>query len=433
MSISSSLNAGVAGLNVNSSKLATISDNIANSGTYGYKRADADFSSLVLTQRQGSYAAGGVRVTSYRQVESQGTLVSTANATDVAVGGRGMLPVTSIESVDSDDGSLPLMLTSTGSFDPDSNGYLVTKSGLALMGWPADADGTIPTQPRDSAAGLEPIVVNRNQFAASPTTEMAIGANLPAEATQAGAAGTPQEISVEYFDNTGASHTIIATFTPVIPLTGQSNTWALEVTDSAQAGAVIGQFDVIFDATTALGGSVFDVNPTGLGSYSDTTGALTVGAARGPIEITVGSPGSSSFLTQLSAEFAPVAITKNGAPVGNLDGVEIDKNGYVIATYDTGFTRRIYQIPLVDVPNLNGLNALDNQAFTVSSESGALYLWDAGDGPTGSVEGYSREESTTDIAAELTSLIQTQRAYSSNAKIIQTVDEMLQETTNIKR
>ena len=39
----------------------------------------------------------------------------------------------------------------------------------------------------------------------------------------------------------------------------------------------------------------------------------------------------------------------------------------------------------------------------------------------------------TDVAAELTNLIQTQRAYSSNAKVIQTVDEMLQETTNIKR
>ena len=49
------------------------------------------------------------------------------------------------------------------------------------------------------------------------------------------------------------------------------------------------------------------------------------------------------------------------------------------------------------------------------------------------IEGFAREQSTTDIANELTQLIQTQRAYSSNAKIIQTVDEMLQETTNLKR
>lgn len=62
-----------------------------------------------------------------------------------------------------------------------------------------------------------------------------------------------------------------------------------------------------------------------------------------------------------------------------------------------------------------------------------MFLWDAGDGPTGDVVGYALEESSTDVAGELTQLIQTQRAYSSNAKVIQTVDEMLQETTNIKR
>ena len=58
---------------------------------------------------------------------------------------------------------------------------------------------------------------------------------------------------------------------------------------------------------------------------------------------------------------------------------------------------------------------------------------DAGTGPVGVTLGFALEESTTDIASELTDLIQTQRAYSSNAKIIQTVDEVLQETTNLIR
>ena len=60
-------------------------------------------------------------------------------------------------------------------------------------------------------------------------------------------------------------------------------------------------------------------------------------------------------------------------------------------------------------------------------------MWDAGDGPWGEVICFAREESATDVAGELTELITTQRAYSSNAKVIQTVDEMLQETTNIIR
>ena len=85
------------------------------------------------------------------------------------------------------------------------------------------------------------------------------------------------------------------------------------------------------------------------------------------------------------------------------------------------------------MPNPNGLIALDNQTYKVSPDSGSFYLWDAGDGPTGAMVGYAREASNTDVAAELTDLIQTQRAYSSNAKVIQTVDEMLQETANLKR
>ena len=116
-----------------------------------------------------------------------------------------------------------------------------------------------------------------------------------------------------------------------------------------------------------------------------------------------------------------------------MTSVEVDENGYVHAYFDTGITRTIYQVPLVDLPNPNGLIALENQVYIPSPESGSYFLWNAADGPTGDIVSYAREESTTDVASELTNLIQTQRAYSSNAKVIQTVDEMLQETTNIKR
>jgi flagellar hook protein FlgE len=62
MTISSSLNAGVAGLTSNATRLAAISDNIANSGTYGYKRVQANFESMVISENGGRYSAGGVTV-----------------------------------------------------------------------------------------------------------------------------------------------------------------------------------------------------------------------------------------------------------------------------------------------------------------------------------------------------------------------------------
>ena len=86
MTISSSLSAGVAGLNANAYRLASISDNIANSGTYGYKRASTDFTSMVITSARGSgtYSAGGVRASTIRLIEERGDLVGTGNALDIA-------------------------------------------------------------------------------------------------------------------------------------------------------------------------------------------------------------------------------------------------------------------------------------------------------------------------------------------------------------
>lgn len=85
MTISSSLNAGVAGLAANASRLATISDNIANSATQGYKRVETEFSAMVTSGSSGTYTAGGVRTTTNRLVSENGALVSTNNPTDLAV------------------------------------------------------------------------------------------------------------------------------------------------------------------------------------------------------------------------------------------------------------------------------------------------------------------------------------------------------------
>ncbi len=433
MTLSSSMNAGISGLNVNASKLATISDNIANSKTFGYKRVDADFTAMTLSGRSGGYVAGGVRVASFRNISTQGSLITTANSMDIAIGGRGFLPVTPSSALADTSAALPLRLATTGSFRPDAEGVLTTNSGLVLMGWPADPDGTFPPFPRDSAAGLSPVNISHNQFAANPTTEIQLGINLPATATQAGGTGDPFDLSLEYFDNLGTTQTMTATFTPQVPALGQSNLWTMEITDLATGAAPIAEFTVQFDATTATGGSMLSVVPVYGGAYSAATGDLSVTFDRGPVNINIGTIGSNNRMTQLSSSFAPINLAKNGAPTGNVIGMEIDKNGIVSANYDSGFSKEIFRVPLIDVPNANALEALPNQTYSVTRSSGDMFLWDAGSGPTGETIGYAREESTTDIAGELTALIQTQRAYSSNAKIIQTVDEMLQETTNIKR
>ena len=240
---------------------------------------------------------------------------------------------------------------------------------------------------------------------------------------------------MEYFDNLGVSQSISLTFTPTVPAAGapMSNEWTVVMADSAQDGAVIGEYVITFDDSRTNGGTIASVTTVSGGAYDDVTGLLSVDVAGGPIEFDIGAIGQNTGLSQLSDSFAPISITKDGSPVGNMISVEVDANGYVSALYDTGVSQVLFQVPLVDLPNPNGMIAMDNQTFKPSPDSGPYFLWDAGDGPTGDIKSYAREESATDVAQELTDMISTQRAYSSNAKVIQTVDEMLQETTNIKR
>jgi flagellar hook protein FlgE len=277
------------------------------------------------------------------------------------------------------------------------------------------------------------VQINVNQLTGDPTTTMTLGLNLPATETDAGSAGDTRELSVEYFDNLGRSQTISVDFTPVIPATGSSNAWSMVLTDSASGGAVIGEYDLAFSDSRTGGGTLASVITNSGGTYDPQTGSIIVNVDGGPMEINIGRLGESDGIGQLSDTFAPLQISKDGSPVGNMTSVEVDANGFVHAYFDTGITRTVFQVPLVDLPNPNGMVALDHQTYVPSPESGSYFLWDAGDGPTGDIVAYALEESATDVAGELTDMIQTQRSYSSNAKVIQTVDEMLQETTNIKR
>lgn len=431
----SSFNASILGLNANASRLSTISDNIANSGTAGYKRMRSSFHSVVLGGGGGTYMAGGVRASSMRMIDQRGALAATNNPTDLAVNGRGFLPVTPLSAL-SGGGNMPLQLMTTGSFRPDAQGILRTQSGMVLLGWPVGPDGSIGTPPRDSAGGLRPVQLTGDRFSSDPTTRIGLRVNLPANDTREGSDGSARVMSMEYYTALGATERLSLSFEPDVPGSGQSNTWTMRITDPRDGDAVVGEYTITFSDTPPDAGKIVSVTQAGGaagGAYDPDTGTLSISVGGQEIEVDIGRPGESDGITQMASSFETIAMDRDGSPVQTLLGVEVDERGFVQAIYDSGLIRPIAQIPVVDVPNPNGLEALDGQSYRVTGESGALFLWNAGDGPTGEVAGYALEGSTADVAEELTNMIQTQRAYSSNAKVIQTVDEMLQETANLKR
>jgi flagellar hook protein FlgE len=436
MSISASMNAGVLGLAANSTRLSTSADNLANSSTVGYKRADVQFSALVASQSSTKqYWAGGVLPSVRHAITEQGVIQTTSASTDFAVSGRGFLPVVNTTAPGALDAQDEFLLTSAGSFRADGDGFLRNAGGVYLLGWPLNSDGTtaVANPARDSFQSLEAVNVTGINFSASPTTEMNFAANLPAQATEAGGTGDPFSMPIEYFDPVGNAERVTLEFTPTVPGAGTSNEWTLNVLDSASGGAAIGNFTITFNGTGATAGTIATVTPTS-GAYDAAAGTLTVTTGAGEsLEISIGTPGNNEGLTQFAGGFTPTQVTKNGAAFATVADVELGEDGILSAVFTNGQRQPIYRIPLVDVVNPDGLTPVNGNAFRLSRESGAMYLWDAGDGPVGKTLGFSLELSTTDVAKELTNLIETQRAYSSNAKVIQTADEMLQETTNLKR
>lgn len=434
MTISSSLNAGVSGLMANATQLATISDNIANANTSGYKTVSTEFYSMVLGSESG-YSAGGVTATTTRGISESGSHVSTDSATDISVTGTGFIPVAELAEVET--GNDPeMLLTSTGSFSTNADGYLTTSSGLVLMGWPATS-GEIGTVSRDSDASLEPIQFNTSQVSADPTTAVTLSVNLPATETEDTSSGDSYEMNPEYFDNLGGSENLTIEFVPTVPASGDpdSNEWTMIITDSAtdDGATTIGEYTLTFDDSRTDSGTLASVVTTTGTAYDTSSGSIIVDTGSGEIEITIGEIGSASGMTQVDAVFTGITSENDGSAAANFEGVEIDESGMVYALYDNGSSRLAYQVPLANMSNADGMETYNSQTYAISNESGAFYLYDAGDGPAGSIDSYSLEESTVDIATQLTDMIVTQRAYSSNATVIQTVDEMLQETTGLKR
>ncbi|MBN8531069.1 MAG: flagellar hook-basal body complex protein [Alphaproteobacteria bacterium] len=141
--------------------------------------------------------------------------------------------------------------------------------------------------------------------------------------------------------------------------------------------------------------------------------------------------GKTDGMSQFAGDYNTAFINQNGAPVGQLIGVTIDKEGYVIGNYSNGETQRLYKLPLADFENPNALNPLSGNVFQQSRESGVFNLREANSGGVGSVISAALESSNADLAKELTDLIIAQRAYQANTKVISTSDQLLDELNRI--
>ncbi|WP_407716624.1 flagellar hook-basal body complex protein [Mangrovibrevibacter kandeliae] len=221
MSIYGIMRTSVSGMNAQANRLSAVSDNIANSNTDGYKRAQTEFSTMVLPSGSGAYNSGVVETQTRNLITQQGGLSYTTSTTDLAINGNGFMVVS-----DSNGGTY---MTRAGSFVKDANGNLVNAGGYTLMGYPLPYGDTVGVA--NGFAGLQPVNLSTTQLVAKPTTEGTLSVNLPRGATTG---GTAASISAGVFDPSSASAGDTVTFD--ISLNGAAaKTVSVVLSDSAVA------------------------------------------------------------------------------------------------------------------------------------------------------------------------------------------------------
>jgi flagellar hook protein FlgE len=408
MSLYGVMRTGVSGMSAQSNKLSTVSDNIANVNTSGYKRAETEFSSLILKSGSSEYNSGSVETNVRYAITDQGSMQFTTSTTDLAVQGNGFFVVSDPSGSD--------FLTRAGSFVPDSQGNLVNAAGFKLMGYNIK-NGATPNVVANGFNGLQVVNVNQMTLQAQPSTLATVSANLDPSATglatPPGPGSYTSKTSVVAYDNIGNAVTLDV----YIAKTTTANTWQIAVYNGATA------------LPGATGTFLFDTTATGKGALDALSPATS---------ITVPVPGGSSLtmdlsaMTQVASSFDFKATVDGNAPSA-VEKVDVDGTGQVTAILQNGTKLPIYKIALADVPSPDNLTPEVGNVYSLNLKSGNVQIGFAGQGGLGTIQSGALEQSNVDLASELTSMIEAQRGFTANSKSFQTGADLLDVVVNLKR
>jgi flagellar hook protein FlgE len=138
------------------------------------------------------------------------------------------------------------------------------------------------------------------------------------------------------------------------------------------------------------------------------------------VEINFGSNGLTQYANS-SGTASVTQLEQNGYAAGSLQSVSVDTNNQLVGTFSNGQTITLADITLANFNGADSLQALSGGAYSATPESGnPIYSG------TGTIEGSSLESSNVDIATQFSDLIVAQQAYSANAKVMSTADQMIQ-------
>lgn len=405
----------LSGLNASSAALKTVSNNLANMNTDGFKSQTTTFSDLFY-QDYGASGSGdpiqsglGVQVSGRTQDFTNGVISSNGVTSNMALNGSGFFVTQAADGSQS--------YTRNGDFTTNTAGQLITQSGDQVMGYPASG-GVISTN-----AKLQPLAVGAGTTSpATPTSTFTLSTNL----NSASADGTTFQSPISVYDSLGASHVLTVTYTKIA-----SNQWTYDVSlPSKDIQGGTGSTTSVASGTLQFDSSGSLTSPSAPISLS--VGPLSNGATTMQQTWKLADAAGNSLLTQTASTSSNNSTLQDGFAAGVLNTYTVETDGTIQASFSNGQTRAIGQVAVANFANPEGLSLSGNNEFTSTTASGAAVIGVAGTGGRGTIAGASVEQSNVDVAQQFASLIVYQRAYEANAKAITAFDQLEQDTIAMK-
>ncbi len=413
-----SFSTALSALNATSTAIDVTGNNLANIDTPGFKASVVSFHDLV-TQSLGSglgetQVGFGVGSPITLREFTQGAEQTTNGPLDVMIQGDGFFVVNGPGN--------STEYTRGGNLEVDAAGNLTTATGEEVQGWPA-TNGVVNTN-----APVSNIQVPVGGVKAPVATQnFSFDCNLNAAAT----AGPPPDTfsdSINIYDSLGEAHTVTVNFTK--NATAGQWDYSMSIPDAdlnAPFTAVTGSITFASNGTMSTP-LVTDTPP----QIQIPDGSFVDGAAGMTVNWNLYN-GQTPRITQYAQPSAPSAEQQDGSPAAQLVNVAIGNGGSVLAEYSDGGQTVVGQLAMATIRNPESLIAVGNSNYQASGLTALPAIGSPGTGGRGTVVGGAVEASTVDIATEFTNLIVYQRAYQANAKVITTVDQLSQETIDLKQ
>lgn len=229
--------------------------------------------------------------------------------------------------------------------------------------------------------------------------------------------------STEVYDAAGVAHTVTMRYERQSDLT-----WNLYAEIPAGTGTIAEG-----SADNPITGIAFgpDGAPTGLGSVDARIRVQFTGQAIQDVEIDFGSDGDVEGVTQFGSEGTAYVFDQNGYGDGEIANIFVATDGRIDGFYSNGQTRQLGQLGIVTFQNDEGLRAAGNNMFEETPNSGEARFGVGDIRKAGAVISGALENSNVDTAEQFVRLIEAQRGYQANARVVSAQDEVLAETVNL--